>query len=68
MHGGHDPFAMVVNFINSYMLMWLFNFTIWESTHVIVGIFEMHNTIGAAMANKVKVLLDSFELHDKVIF
>lgn len=67
MHGGHDSFAMVVNYINSLMLIWLFNFTIWESTHVTIEIFEVHNTIGAAMANQVKVLLDSFELHDKVI-
>jgi hypothetical protein len=55
MHGGHDSFAMVVNFINSLMLIWLFNFTIWEPTLVIVGIFEVHNTIGVAMANQVKV-------------
>jgi len=67
MHGGHDSFTMVVNFINSLMLIWLSNFTIWKPTHVIVGIFEMHNTIGVAMENQVKVLLDSFDLHDKVI-
>jgi len=39
--GGHDTFAMVVNFINN----------LWEPTHVIVGIFEVHNIIGATMAN-----------------
>jgi hypothetical protein len=32
-----------------------------------MGIFEVHNTIGAAMANQVKVIVDSFKLHDKVI-
>jgi hypothetical protein len=40
-HGGHDTFAMVVDFINN----------LWEPTHVIVGIFEVHNIIGATMAN-----------------
>ncbi len=59
---------MVVNFINSLMLIWLFDFTIWEPTHVIMGLFEVHNTIGVAMANQVKVLLDSFDLHDIIIF
>jgi hypothetical protein len=40
-HGGHDTFAMVVSFINK----------LWEPTHVIVGIFEVHNIIGATMVN-----------------
>jgi hypothetical protein len=49
------------------MLIWLFNFTIWEPKDVIVGIFEVYNTIGVAMANQIRVLFDSFDLHDKVI-
>jgi hypothetical protein len=56
-HGGHDTFAIVFSFINN----------LYEPTHVIVGIFEVHNTIGVAIANQVKVLLDFFGLLDKVI-
>jgi hypothetical protein len=56
-HGGHDTFAMVVNFIDN----------LWEPTHVIVVIFEVHNTIGVAITNQVKVLLDVFGLLDKII-
>jgi len=50
-------FTMVVNFINSF----------WEPTHVIVGVFEMKNIIGASMGNHVKIILDSFGLLDKLI-
>jgi hypothetical protein len=39
--------------------------TIYGSTHVIVGIFEVHNTNGVAIANQVKVLWDFFDLLDK---
>jgi hypothetical protein len=34
---------------------------------VTIGIFEVHNTIGVAMANQVKSLLNSFGLLDKII-
>jgi hypothetical protein len=34
---------------------------------VIVGLFEVQNTIGVTMTNYVKILLDSFGLLDKVI-
>ncbi len=47
---GFDAFTMVVNFI----------ITSWEPTHVAIGIFEIHNIIGATRTNKIKVLLDSF--------
>lgn len=58
-----------------YVLSWAWHFChgcqfnqhLWESTHVIVGIFEVHNTVGVAMVNQVKVLLDSFGLFDKII-
>jgi hypothetical protein len=56
-HVGFDTFVMVVNPIN----------TSWEPTHVIIGIFEIHNTTSVAMANQVKVCLDSFNLLDKII-
>ncbi len=32
-----------------------------------IGIFEIHNIVGATMANQVKFLLDSFGLLDKII-
>jgi hypothetical protein len=48
---------MVVNFINSF----------WEPIHVIVGVCEMKNIIGASMANHVNFILDSFGLLDKLI-
>jgi hypothetical protein len=53
--GGHDTFSMVVSFINN----------LWKHTYVTVGIFEMHNIADVAMANQVKVLLDSFGLLTK---
>jgi hypothetical protein len=56
-HVGHDTFAMVVNFINSS----------WQPIHVTIGIFEDSNIESATMINKVKNLLDSFGLLDKVI-
>jgi hypothetical protein len=34
---------------------------------VIVGLFEVQNTIGVTMTNYMKILLDSFGLLDKVI-
>ncbi len=39
----------------------------WEPCHETIGIFEVHNTTSATMANQVKLLLDSFGLFDKVI-
>jgi len=39
----------------------------WDPTHVIVGVFEMQNTIGETMANQVKIILDTFGLLGKVI-
>ncbi len=34
---------------------------------MIIGLFEVQNTIGVTMTNYVKILLDSFGLLDKVI-
>jgi hypothetical protein len=53
----YDIFTVVVSFINNS----------WEPTCVIVRIFEVHNTIGVDMANKIKVLFDSFCLLDNVV-
>ncbi len=52
-----DTFVMVMNFINPS----------WEPTHVTIGLIELDNIIGATMANKINVLLDSFGLLEKVI-
>ncbi len=52
-----DTFVMVMNFVN----------LSWDPTHVTIGIIELHNTIDATMANKIKTLLDSFHLLGKVI-
>lgn len=38
-----------------------------RTNHATIGIFEVHNIIGATMANQVKVLLDSIGLLNKVI-
>lgn len=38
---GYDTFAMIINFINSS----------WEPTHMIVRIFEVHNTTNVTMDN-----------------
>ncbi len=35
--------------------------------HIIVGIFEMHNNVNATTTIQVKVLLNSFDLSNKVI-
>jgi hypothetical protein len=56
-HVGHDTFSMVVNFINDE----------WELVHITMGILEVQNIVGVAMASKVKVLLNSFGLLNKVI-
>jgi hypothetical protein len=52
-----DTFVIIVRFIN----------TSWEPCQVIIGIFEVHNTTSATMANRENCLLDSFSLLDKVI-
>ncbi len=56
-HAKLDTFAMVVSPIN----------TSWKPTHVIIGIFEIHNITRVAMANQVKVFLGLFNLLDKII-
>jgi hypothetical protein len=41
-----DMFALIVNYINK----------MWEPCHVTVGIFEVHETLGVAMAVQFKDL------------
>jgi hypothetical protein len=55
--GMHYIFVVVVNFI----------FNSWEAKHVIVGLFEVINTNGMAMAPKLQELLDRFVLIDKIV-
>jgi hypothetical protein len=54
---GFDTFALVVNYINSK----------WEPCHIMVGIFEVHETSIFAMVLQLKILLIHFDLCDKVI-
>ncbi len=56
-HAKHGTFAMMVNFINDE----------WELVHILVGIFEVQNTLGATMATQVKMLMNSSSLFNKVI-
>ncbi len=39
-----------------------------RTNHATIGIFEVHNIIGATMENQVKVLLDSIGLRNKVSY
>jgi hypothetical protein len=56
-HASHDQFAMAISFVDS----------LWQPIHVIIEIFEISNTSSEAMANHVKILLNSFGLFTKVI-
>ncbi len=38
---GYDTFAMIISFVNSS----------WEPNHLIFGVFEVQNMIGATMEN-----------------
>jgi hypothetical protein len=40
-HAGFNAFAIIVSFIDAS----------WESCHVTIGIFEIHNIVSVAMAN-----------------
>jgi hypothetical protein len=48
--GGFDTFALVLNFINDF----------WIVFHVTIGLFEVANIIGVALAYIVKPLLVEF--------
>jgi hypothetical protein len=54
---GHDIFGMVVNLINDG----------WELVHITMGILEVQNIVGIAMAIQVKMLLNSFGLLNKYV-
>ncbi len=45
--GGVDTFALIINYSNE----------AWTSKHVIVGLFEMHEISGSAMALQLQSLL-----------
>ncbi len=55
--GGFDTFVLVMNYINKK----------WESCHVIVGIFDVHETLRATMAIQLKDFLTQYNLLNKVI-
>jgi hypothetical protein len=52
-----DTFALVINFLNEY----------WNLIHVIVGLFEVDETIGKSMVVWLKSLLSKFGLMHCVI-
>jgi len=54
---GFDTFVLVMNYINKK----------WEPCHVIMGIFEVLETLRAAMAIQFKDLLVQYNLLDKII-
>ena len=54
---GFDTFALVVNFIDD----------CWKPRHVIISLFEVHDTSGVALAEIVKPLLDEFQLTKKYL-
>jgi hypothetical protein len=55
--GVHDIFVVVVNFI----------FNDWEAKHVIIGLFEVIDTSGIALAPKLQELLDKFTVIEKIV-
>ncbi len=55
--GGFDMFILVVNYINKK----------WEPCHVIMGVFEVHETSRATMDVHFKDLLVQYNLLDKII-
>ena len=55
--GGVDTFALVINFLSDK----------WIPVHVTVGLFEVSDTSGGAMALQMKALLDSFGLTQRIL-
>jgi hypothetical protein len=55
--GVHDIFVVVVGFI----------FSDWEAKHVIIGLFEVIDTSGIALAPKLRDLIDKFILIEKIV-
>ncbi len=51
-HGGVDTFVLVINFLNE----------TWVLMHVIVGLFEVHETCGQSMAIQLQSLLEKYGL------
>jgi hypothetical protein len=56
-HNGVDTFALVINFLNE----------AWASMHVIVGLFEVHETFKQSMAIKLYTLLKKYGLLHRII-
>ncbi len=50
--GVHDVFVVVVNFL----------FTAWKPKHIMIGLFEVSDTSGVAMAMTLKLILHKFGL------
>ncbi len=52
-----DTFAFVINYLNE----------LWTPMHVIVGLFEMHDTTWISMARQLQALLEKFDLMHRVV-
>ncbi len=52
-----DTFALVINCLNDS----------WSPMHVIIGLFEVHETIGLFMVGQLHTLLEKFDLMHNVI-
>jgi hypothetical protein len=55
-HGGVDTFALVINFLNDK----------WVPMHIIVGLFDVNETIGQSMVVQFQYLLERFGLLHQV--
>jgi hypothetical protein len=55
--GAHDIFVVVVNFISND----------WEAKYVSIGLFEVIDTSGIALAPKLQELLHKFTLIEKIV-
>jgi hypothetical protein len=52
-----DTFALLVNYLDE----------VWTPVHVIIGVFEVHETIGNSMTFQLQTLLENFGLIHHVI-
>ncbi len=58
---------MQPNWFNTFVLVVNYNNNKWEPCHITIGIFYVHEPLGATMVIQLKELLTQFGLCDKVI-
>jgi hypothetical protein len=57
--GGIGTFALVINYLDE----------VWTPMHVVIGVFEVHETIGNSMTFQLQALLENFGLiHHVIVF